>query len=174
MGPASRERTWKRTGGDKSDGMENKKSLGILLNTVELNIAVFAFLLNFAWEILQGGLYAGFNELSYKQGVTYCTRATLADVAILLVAFWLVAWLGGGRSWPLRAGARPTVGFTLLGLVTTVVLEILSTRVWSRWSYDESMPLIPILNVGIAPFLQWALLPPLTVWLVHRQLSRRG
>ena len=153
--------------------METKKALRASVNTVEVNIALFAFLLNFVWETLQGGLYAGFNELSYKQGVNYCTRATLADTGIMLVSFWLVAWLGSGRNWPLRAGAWQTVGFTLIGLVTTVVLEILSTRVWHRWSYAESMPLIPILDVGIAPFLQWVLLPPLTVWFVHRQLSRR-
>ncbi len=142
-------------------------------NTVELIIAIFAFLLNFVWEILQDGLYAGFNELSYKQGVNYCTRATVADTAIVLVCFWLVAWLGGGRHWPLRAGAWQTLSFTLTGLAATVFLEILSTRVWGRWSYAESMPLIPILDVGLAPFLQWVLLPPLTVWFVNRQILRR-
>jgi len=74
-------------------------------------------------------------------------------MAIILVSFWLVAWLGGGRNWPLRAGARQIVSFTLMGLVTTVVLEILSTHVWRRLTYAESMPLIPILDVGMAPFL---------------------
>ncbi len=154
--------------------MEKKETLGRLLNTVEVNIVIFAFLLNFAWEILQAGLYRGFNELSYERGVSYCTRATLADTAILLVSFWLVAWLGGNRDWPLRPGARRVVGFTSIGLVTTVILEILSTRVWGRWSYAESMPLVPILDVGMAPFLQWVLLPPLTVWFVRRQISQRS
>ncbi len=153
--------------------MEKKKALGRLLNAVEVNVAVFAFLLNFAWEILQAGLYRGFNELSFERGVNYCTRATLADAAILLVSFWLVALFGGGRDWPLRAGVRRIIGFTSIGLVTTVFLEILSTRVWGRWSYSESMPLIPLLDVGLAPFLQWVLLPPLTVWFVRRQMSQR-
>ncbi len=141
------------------------------LNIIELNVAIFAFLLNFVWEILQGGLYLGFNELSYKQGVNYCTQATFADTGIIVASFWLVAWLGGGRNWPLRSGIAQIVGFTLLGLVTTIVLEILSTRVWDRWSYTKSMPVIPILDVGVTPFLQWVLLPPLTIWFVRRQVT---
>jgi hypothetical protein len=44
--------------------MENKNRFRAVLNVIELNIAIFAFLLNFVWEILQGGLYFGFNELS--------------------------------------------------------------------------------------------------------------
>ncbi len=54
------------------------------LNIIELNVAIFAFPLNFVWEMLQGGLYLGFNELSYKQGVNYCTQATFADTGIIV------------------------------------------------------------------------------------------
>ncbi len=56
-------------------------------NIIELNVAIFGFLLNFIWEILQGGLYLGFNELSYKEGVKYCTQATFADTGIILASF---------------------------------------------------------------------------------------
>lgn len=153
--------------------MEDKHGFLTVLNIIELNIALFAFLLNFVWEILQGGLYLGFNELSYQRGVNYCVRATFADTGIILVSFWLLAWLGGGRHWPLHPGIGRILVFTLIGLVITIVLEILSTRVWGRWSYAASMPVLPILTVGLAPFLQWVLLPPLTLWFVRRQVSQR-
>ena len=152
--------------------MRNNRLL-TALNVIELNVAIFGFLLNFTWEILQGGLYLGFNELSYKEGVKYCAQATFADTGIILASFWLVAWFDGGRNWPLRPGTAQIVGFTLIGLVATVVLEILSTHVWNRWSYEKSMPLIPILDVGMTPFLQWVLLPPLTIWFVRRQAPQR-
>jgi hypothetical protein len=47
-------------------------------------------------------LYHGLNGLSYKQGANYCTQATFADTGIIVASFWLVAWFGGGRNWPLR------------------------------------------------------------------------
>ncbi|WP_205527550.1 hypothetical protein [Halomonas sp. JS92-SW72] len=32
------------------------------------------------------------------------------------------------------------------------------------------MPTLPLLGTGLAPLLQWLLLPPLIVWLARRQL----
>ena len=39
------------------------------------------------------------------------------------------------------------------------------------WSYLPAMPLLPGTGIGVAPLLQWVLLPLLTVWYVRRQLS---
>lgn len=160
-----------KSSGNGWDCIENRDRYRAILNVIEVNVAVFAFLLNFAWEILQGGLYLGFNELSYQQGVNYCIQATFADTGIIVVSFWLVAWIGGGRNWPLRSGIVQIVGFTSVGSVTTIVLEILPSHVWDRWSYTKSMLVIPILDVGVTPFLQWVLLPPLTIWFVRRQVT---
>ena len=38
-------------------------------------------------------------------------------------------------------------------------------------SYLPTMPLLPGTGIGVAPLLQWVLLPLLTVWFVRRQLS---
>jgi hypothetical protein len=34
------------------------------------------------------------------------------------------------------------------------------------------MPTVPLLGTGLAPFLQWLVLPPLVVGIVARQLGR--
>lgn len=34
-----------------------------------------------------------------------------------------------------------------------------------------SMPVVPFLEVGLAPLLQWILLPPIALWIVRRQLT---
>jgi hypothetical protein len=136
----------------------------------ELNIAIFAFLLSFPWEILQGPFFQGMMEARHEDGVRICTLATLGDVGLMLVNFWIVAWVGGGRRWLLQPTVARVAGFTGLGLAATMLFEMLATQVWDRWRYSDLMPTIPILEVGLIPLLMWGVLPPLVVWFVRRQL----
>ena len=149
----------------------NEKSSHAVPELPELNISIFAFLLNFVWEIFQIRFFLGMEESRHRDAVLACTQATLGDVGIALVAFWIVAWFSGrGRSWMLWPTRTQVLGFVGLGILATIVFEILATRVWNRWSYGEVMPIIPILGLGLVPLLQWAALPPLIVWFVQRHL----
>ncbi|MBW3661220.1 MAG: hypothetical protein KY397_06260, partial [Gemmatimonadetes bacterium] len=58
-------------------------------------------------------------------------------------------------------------------VATTVLLEWLSVDVWRRWDYARSMPTLPLTGTGLAPLLQWLLLPPLAIWLARRHLGGR-
>ena len=51
------------------------------------------------------------------------------------------------------------------------MMERLATGPLERWAYAERMPVIPLLEVGLSPLLQWIVVPPLIVWLVRRQLT---
>jgi hypothetical protein len=42
-----------------------------ILNAPELHISIFAFLLNFVWELLQMPLFAGFADYPYYQTVLH-------------------------------------------------------------------------------------------------------
>lgn len=138
----------------------------------EPNIALFAFLLNFVWEMLQVPFFVAMPEMPHWQAVLVCARATVGDVEISLVAFWLVAaFAASGRRWVLRPGRRQIAIFVAAGVVVTVVLEMAATRVWHRWAYSRLMPVLPMLDVGLVPILQWIVVPPLVVWLVRRQLT---
>jgi hypothetical protein len=143
----------------------------VVLNLPELNMAMFTFLLNLVWEMLQIPFFRGMTEARHWDAVLLCTQATLGDVGIALVAFWIVACLGGGRTWPLRPSAGQIAGFTALGMIATMAFELLATKMWDLWSYSEAMPVIPFLEVGLVPLLQWTVLPPLVTWFVHRQLT---
>jgi hypothetical protein len=94
--------------------------LGMLLTLPELNIALFAFLLNFVWEMLQIPFFRGMKQTPHWYAVLLCTQATLGDVGIALAAFSAVAWLGGGRGWPLHSTAVQVVGFALAGILITI------------------------------------------------------
>lgn len=57
------------------------------------------------------------------------------------------------------------------GVTITVVFERLATGPLGSWAYAETMPVVPVLEVGVLPLLQWIVLPPLMVWFVRRQLT---
>ena len=59
------------------------------------------------------------------------------------------------------------VTFLSIGLVITVIFEILATGPLNRWEYGELMPTI---GVGVAPVAQWVILPVLQLWFVKRQI----
>jgi hypothetical protein len=60
----------------------------------ELNVGLFAFLLNYPWEFLQVPFYEGMQEARHWDAVLFCSRATVGDGVIAVLAFWGVAFAG--------------------------------------------------------------------------------
>jgi hypothetical protein len=75
-------------------------------------------------------------------------------MAALMLAILTARLLG----WPLFAG-RMMLAAILLGLGYTVFSEWLNVGIRQSWSYTEAMPLLPPLGTGLAPFLQWLVVP---------------
>jgi hypothetical protein len=148
-----------------------RRTLRRIVDIPELNIAIFGFLLNFSWEILQLPLFAGKATAAYWQQVQVCLIATSGDLGILLAAFWSVAAFTGNRAWLLTPRPRDLAGFIGIGITITIVAEKIATEFLSWWAYADAMPIIPFLEVGLSPIAQWLLLPLLLVWFVRRQLT---
>lgn len=146
-----------------------------ILDSPALAIAVFAFLLNLPWEFLQMQLYADTPTMSHRAGIDICVLATVGDAVIMLGAYVVVAL--ASKSWIWIRVPRPpqVIGFVLIGLVASVVIEAMATRADGviQWRYAATMPMIPVLGVGLAPILQWLILPPLVLWFAGRHLGRR-
>lgn len=136
----------------------------------ELPLAGFGFLLHFAWEMLQVPWFDGMLEASHGTVVWLCTRATFGDVVILIVAFWIGSATARQRGWIVPGLRLPALVTIAAGLLITVVFEWLATGILDRWSYADSMPVIPGLGIGLTPFLQWLLLPPLALWLTGNHI----
>lgn len=141
----------------------------------ELNVMLFALLLNYPWEFIQAPLFAGMAEAAHWEAVKVCTRAALGDAVIMLVAYWGVAVARSSRAWVVAPGWRDVVLLSSIGVGITIVIERLALHGWwlAGWRYSAAMPVIPGLDVGLAPVLQWVVLPPLLVALVMRQLRGR-
>lgn len=144
----------------------------------EFNVLLFALLLNYPWEFTQVPLFEGMAQAPHWSAVKTCTRAALADAFITLIAYWIVASLNRARAW-IEAPRGRDIGFmVIVGTTVTLVIEQLALHgLWfGSWSYSSTMPIVPLLGVGLAPFLQWILIPPLVVVFVKRQIlgSRAG
>lgn len=137
----------------------------------EIAIAGFSLLLNFPWEIVQMPLYQCLDTLSYAGAVRFCALATLGDAAISAGSYWAVAKAMGHRNWIRDPAPRQIASYVGVGLGVTILFEWLATEVINRWQYTEAMPTLPVLGTGLAPLLQWTLLPPLILWLARRHLA---
>lgn len=136
----------------------------------ELNFFFFGFLLHFVWEMLQIRWFEGMANASHQEATWMCARATLGDANITVVCYWTIALLRG-RRWFSAPTRVQLTQYIAVGILITIAFETLSTKLWSRWEYSAAMPVVPVIDVGLVPLLQWIVLPPLVLWIVRRQLD---
>jgi hypothetical protein len=132
--------------------------------TPEFGIALFALLTNFAWELLQMPFFVHPPETSYRFVVDICSGATVADMLIMLFAFWMASLAARSRQWIADRSRRAFYVFMGTGLVITSVAELVATT-QGIWSYGPRMPVV--FGVGLTPFLQWIVCPLLSLWLTR-------
>ena len=136
----------------------------------ELNIAFFSFLLNFVWEVLQTPFFVDISA-EINTIIWYGFHCTLGDVMISLAGFWFVALILRSRSWFLNPTKKKILLFVAFGVSYTIFSEIKNVSLNKLWAYSDFMPVIPYIDVGIVPLIQWIIIPPLLVFIVRRQLS---
>lgn len=136
----------------------------------ELSFALFAFLFHFVWEMWQVPFYEGMATAPHFEAVKSCTTASLGDALITIMAYWAGAAVGS-RHWPLKRQAGPLMIYLFTGLLITIIVEWLSVELLGRWDYVPGMPQLPVLGTGLAPLLQWLILPPIVLVIVRRQIG---
>ena len=78
---------------------------------------------------------------------------------LLLFAFgWLVL---GRRDWFVRPGLSGYAVTIAAGAALAIAIEWTAVHVLQKWTYAESMPRLPGLEIGLVPVLQMMLLPPI-------------
>ena len=137
----------------------------------EIQLLVLGLPLHLLWEIAQFPLYTVWHEGTWGYILYGLAHCTFGDLLILLVAYEIVAVLAGSRYWVYRSKPVYVLLFTLIGVVYTVWSETINVRVKGTWGYTELMPLVPGVEIGGMPFLQWLLIPPLLVWFMRMLFS---
>ncbi len=134
----------------------------------ELQLLRLALPLELLWEIAQFPLYDVWYQGTWSYILYGLAHCTLGDLLILLAAYELVALLAGGRTWYRNTPSAGSLLLTFLGVVYTVYSESVNVRIKGTWGYTDLMPIVPLLNIGGAPFLQWLLIPSVLIWLMRQ------
>jgi hypothetical protein len=124
----------------------------------------FAAVAHLLWEVAHLPLYTIWltgtaGELAFA--AVHCTGGDiLITVSTIVLALLLVA----SPDWP-RARARPVlltaIGF---GVGYTIFSEWLNIEVRQAWAYRDIMPVIPLIDAGLSPIMQWILIPLAAWW----------
>jgi len=132
------------------------------------------FAANLAWETGQLPLYTLWGEGSAGEIAFAVGHCTGGDVLIAFGALILALVTLGEANWPEAGFARVASAATGLGVAYTVLSEWLNTSVRQSWAYTEAMPTLPPLGTGLAPLLQWLLLPPVCLLAARHQAVSAG
>jgi len=93
----------------------------------------------------------------------------LVTVTLYLVVGMLVKNVGWGK----RFSQRRFAFLIVLGFLWAVGVEYHAVEVARRWAYAPSMPIIPIINIGVAPVLQMVIIPFFSIFFMRRQLAEK-
>src|SRR3989344_3637976 len=118
---------------------------------------ILAFVFNFIWEISQAFLYmphyVGVNGLIKVHFI-----ASLGDTVIIGNIFLLSYSIFGFNVLKDKYSVKNLFVVIIIGLVLAILIEKYALAT-GRWEYNSSMPIIPLLKVGLMPALQMILIP---------------
>jgi hypothetical protein len=104
-------------------------------------------------------LYTLWENGSQSEIIFSVIHCTGGDVVIALCAITLALIWTGYSEWPVKRARRVFIVTLALGLAYTGFSEWLNIEIRRSWAYSELMPIIPFLNIGLSPALQWIIVP---------------
>ncbi|MDN3563548.1 hypothetical protein ACFQY5_33285 [Paeniroseomonas aquatica] len=127
---------------------------------------------NLVWEAAHLPLYTLWNTGTAQEKLFAIVHCTGGDVLIALTCLALALITVGHRDWPLRAFRAVAAVTVVLGVGYTIFSEWLNIVVRQSWAYSELMPVVPIIDTGVTPLLQWLVVPLVALWLARRTVQR--
>jgi len=129
----------------------------------KLIIFISAFVLNLLWENLHAPFYASYKDGAITEQILI--RAAFWDAVIVLIVaivFLKISFLKRHLWLSFFAGALISVAIEYFALAT------------GRWSYGQSMPIIPLLNIGLTPAIQLGLIAYGILLLMQKNYGVKG
>ena len=130
-----------------------------------ITVAVVAYVLNLIWEVAQGPLYENF-QYDGKH-ISICALASVADVFMVFILLFGFGLVYHSVFWVRHLSMSRSLLLVFVGGAGAILSEMWHTA-RNDWTYAESMPILPVVEVGLSPVLQFAILP-LTVFLISRK-----
>lgn len=119
----------------------------------------FLAIASLVWEFAHMPLYTLWETGTVAEVVFAAIHCTGGDILIAFFALISALVIGGNSHWPLARRTPVIVLTVLLGLAYTFFSEWLNIQVRGTWAYRDLMPIIPVIEMGLSPFLQWVIVP---------------
>lgn len=121
---------------------------------------IAAFVLNWVWEMLQMPAYVEMADRPWGEALGICTLATLGDVVVTWAIYGIGTLAAGQLRWGMSSKWNIYATGALLGGLAAVGIEWKALAA-GHWSYNDRMPIVPVLGVGLWPLVQLTILAPL-------------
>ena len=124
---------------------------------------------NLVWEFAHMPLYTIWYEGTAGEIVFAAVHCTGGDILIAMSAL-VLALLLAGSGWPAdRIVARRVALIAVpAGVAYTIFSEWLNIVIRAAWAYSDLMPVVPIIDAGLSPLLQWTVIPLAAFWWAAR------
>lgn len=138
-------------------------------NRFVFTTTVLGFVLNFTWEIIQMPLY---NSSSFDiNHMAFCALGSVADAVMILFLYFGFAFIFKNPLWIQHLKWQRILIVILTGGIGAALSEIRHLSL-GNWAYSDSMPNIPVINIGLSPVLQFMILPLIIYLLSFYSLKR--
>lgn len=143
---------------------------GAWLRTLRRYIA-FVVPAHLLWEFAQLPLYTIWRDGTPGEILFAVVHCTGGDALIAITAL-VSALLLAGKGWPVARDCYGRVAAIaiVIGVGYTAFSEWLNTVVREAWAYSDLMPVIPLIEAGLSPILQWVLIPLAAFWWSRRPI----
>ncbi len=139
--------------------------------TYILIVFVVAFSLNLVWELAQ--LYLYNNAVYNIAHILFCALASIADAIMITLMYLLFAAVLKNALWIRSVKWYQILILVIVGAIGAILSEKRHLLI-GTWQYSNLMPIIPRVNVGLSPVLQFMLLPTLSYFLSFKYLNKQS
>jgi hypothetical protein len=123
---------------------------------------------NLPWEFAQMPLFTLWRTGTPGQVAFAALHCTAGDVGVAAASLALALGLFGAPDWPQQRLAPVVVTATIISVAYATYSEFVNTVIREAWVYSSLMPVVPGLRIGLAPLVQWLIVPPLAlIWAMH-------
>jgi hypothetical protein len=130
---------------------------------------------NLIWEFAHMPLYTLWKDGSVNEVIFAAVHCMGGDVVIAMVALMLAliltssGWLNYSKP-----PQRVIILTVLIGLGYTIFSEWLNIEVRGTCAYSDLMPVVPIIDAGMSPILQWIVIPIAGFWWASYPFRSKG
>ena len=126
---------------------------------------------NLMWEAAHLPLYTLWREGTFREQAFAVVHCAGGDLLIAAASLLLALLLAGDARWPddRRVYRRVAALAVAFGVLYTIFSEWLNVVVRQSWAYSELMPVVPLLDAGLSPLMQWIVVPVAGFWLAGRR-----